>query len=86
VVRLEATDEQQTVDVLLCEVLRDAFELASGEGALCAELGPAGWRPSVDALPGERSDVPGFESLDPVVDPIGIVAGDDAVSDERSDG
>ena len=85
-VGLKPTDHQQSVNVLLSQLLRHLFVLPGRKGSLRAELCSAGVSPSVDGFPSQRMDVAGLEALDSVADPERIVTGDDAVSDKRPDG
>ena len=74
------------VDVLRREGVCDGLVLAGRERPFRAEFCAAGRCPSVDDVPCEWSDVPSHEALDAIVDAVGEVTGDDAISDERSDG
>jgi hypothetical protein len=59
-------------------------KLSVGKRSLGAEDRSSHGTPPVDLLPGHQLDVSVHQTLDAVVDPERIVAGDDAVPNKRS--
>lgn len=84
--RLESTDNQQAVDLVLGELRRDPLHVGIGEGTVRAEFGTAAGAPLVDAEPGKLGDVAFEETDETVVDCDGGVTVAEAVADGGTGG
>jgi hypothetical protein len=82
----EATDDEESVDLVLGELGRDASEVGIGEGTVGTELGSTASRPLVDTEPAELGDVAVEETNESIVDGNGSVAVAEATKARKVEG
>ena len=82
----KSTDQQKSVDIFFSQLFRYFFEFSGRKGSLRSKVGSAGVNPTGDGFPGEAVDVSFDEPLHAVVNAVRVVAFENAVPDERTDG